>query len=408
MTDIYLSRQPIFHRNMQVYAYELQYRSCESNSAEFDNPDLATIQVTLNTIIEVGLNNIVGKSIAVINLTRNFLIGKHPILLPHDRIMIEIPETINIDEELLRALLELRRAGFTIALDNVMELDRIIPFQNIAAIVKLDIKQIDNNLLPTMIKSIKKRGFQVLVEKVETITEFTLCHDLGVDYFQGDFLCKPNIIHEKKMESSRIVVMRSLALLQDQKATFSDIEQIVAQDVSLCYKLLRLTNSGYYSFISEVKSIRQAVSLIGLDTIRGWLSLLLMSNLNDKPLELTNLAMQRAHMAELLAKVFDYPQPEICFLVGLFSLLDALMDQPLDKIVADLNLTRTLADALLYYEGVPGYILKLIKSYELGEWSNLDTTNPLVKTISQVYLESVKWTNLYSADIHDNVEVVSY
>jgi c-di-GMP phosphodiesterase len=405
MIDIYIGRQPIFNRNMDIYAYELLYRSCDTNSAVFDDADLATIQVTLNTVIEMGLNNIVGKSIAFINLTRNFLIGKYPILLPHDRIMIEVPENVVADEELLRALLELRRAGFTIALDDVVELERIIPYQGIASIVKLDLKQIDSNALPAMVSSIKKRGFMVLAEKVETINEYTLCHRLGVDYFQGYFLCKPNIIHEKKMDSSRIVIMRSLALLQNQKTTFSDIEQIVAQDVSLCYKLLRLTNSGYYSFVSEVKSIRQAVSLIGIDTIRGWLSLLLMSQLNDKPMELTNLAMQRAHMAESLAKVFSYPQPEICFLVGLFSLLDALMDQPLDKIIADLHLTETVADALLYYEGVPGYILKLIKSYELGEWDNLDCTNPLVKTITQVYLESVKWTNLYSAEIHESVEV---
>jgi c-di-GMP phosphodiesterase len=400
MIDIYIGRQPIFNRNMEVFAYELLYRSCDTNSAVFNDADLATIQVTLNTIIEIGLNNIVGKSLAFINLTRNFLVEKFPILLPHDRVMIEIPETVEPDQDLLRCLLDLRRSGFTIALDDVMEAERVIPFQNVASIVKLDLKLIDSLKLPELIYTIKKRGFQVLAEKVETITEYTLCHRLGVDYFQGYFLCKPNIIHGKKMDSSRIVVMRSLSLLQNPQTTFSEIEQIIAQDVSLCYKLLRLTNSGYYSFISEVKSIRQAVSLIGLDTIRGWMSLLLLSTLNDKPIEITNLAMQRAHMAELLAKECNYPQPEICFLVGLFSLLDALMDEPLDRIIADLNLTNTVADALLYYEGVPGNILKLIKSYELGEWANLDCTNPLVATLSRVYLESVKWTNLYTDDVH--------
>ncbi|MHB8088045.1 MAG: EAL and HDOD domain-containing protein, partial [Anaerolineaceae bacterium] len=291
MADIFIGRQAIFNRKMEVIAYELLYRSCDTNSASFSDPDLATTQVTLNTIIEVGLNKIVNKSKAFINLTRNFIVGNYPILLPPNRMVIEIPENIETDQELLTALRELHKAGYSIALDDVVDLERVISYQNIVSIVKLDLKQIDPQALPGLIRSVKDHGFLVLAEKVETMEEFKLCHNLGVDYFQGYFLCRPNIIHGQKMDSSRLVIMRSIAMIQNQKTTFSDLEQIIAQDLSLCFKLLRLTNSGYYSFISEVKSIRQAISLIGLDTVRGWLSLLLMTQLNDKPLELTNIAL---------------------------------------------------------------------------------------------------------------------
>ena len=407
MADIFIGRQAIFDRKMKVYAYELLYRSGKTNSADFNDPDLATTQVTLNTIIEVGLDKIINESKAFINFTHNFLVGNYPILLPPNRTVIEIPENVTTDEELLYKLSELHKAGYTIALDDVMDMERIIPYQNIVTLIKLDLKLIAPEDLPGMISSVKKLGFQVLAEKVETMEEFNLCHHLGVDLFQGYFLCKPSIIQSKKMDSSRLVIMRTIALIQDQKTTFSDLEQIIAQDVGLCFKLLRLTNSGYYSFIAEVKSIRQAVALIGLDTVRGWLSLLLLTQLNDKPEELTNIALQRAHMAESLAKIYKHPQPEVCFLVGLFSVLDALLDQPMEKVIHELHLSNPVSSALLYYEGLPGFILEMVLNYERGEWTNLKYPNMLVETISNVYIDSIKWTNILSREIHENLTVAN-
>lgn len=407
MVDIFIGRQAIFNRKMEVYAYELLYRSCETNTASFSDPDLATTQVTLNTIIEIGLNKIVNKSKAFINLTRNYLVGKYPILLPPERMVIEIPENIATDQELLTSVRELHKAGYTIALDDVMDLERITPYQNIASIVKLDLRLIDPQALPGMIQSVKAHGFLVLAEKVETMEEFKLCHNLGVDYFQGYFLCRPNVMHGKKMDSSRLVIMRSIAMIQNPKTSFSDLEQIIAQDVGLCFKILRLTNSGYYSFISEVKSLRQAISLIGLDTVRGWLTLLMLTQLNDKPLELTSIALQRAHMAESLAKIYRHPQPEVCFMVGLFSVLDALMDQPMETVIHELNLSNAVSSALLCYEGLPGYILEMVINYERGEWTNLKYPNMMVETISNVYFDSIKWANILSQEIHGNIPVAN-
>ena len=319
--------------------------------------------------------------------------------------MIEIPENVETEDELLFALHALHKDGYTIALDDVIALERITPYQNIATIVKLDLKLIEPQALPEMIKGVKEQGFLVLAEKVETMEEFKLCHNLGVDYFQGYFLCKPTIMHGKKMDSSRLVIMRSLAMIQNPKTRLSELEQMISQDVGLCYKILRLTNSGYYSFISEVKSIRQAISLIGTDTVRGWLSLLMMTQLNDKPIELTNIALQRAYMAESLARILKHPQPEVCFLVGLFSVLDALLDQPMEKIVQEINLSQSVADALLYNDGLPGYILNMVINYERGEWTNVKYPNIMVETISNVYFDSIKWTNIISQEISENLSV---
>jgi len=405
MAELLVGRQPIFNRTMEVYAYELLYRSGDGNRAVFDDADMATTQVILNTLIEMGLESIVGNAMAFINLTRNFLVGKSPILLPANRVVIEILETVESDPQLINAVNELHKSGFTLALDDVISLDRITPFAGIASIVKLDLMQIDRMDLPDIIAGVKAKGFRVLAEKVETQADYNLCRRLGVDYYQGYFLCKPNIIRSQKMDSSRLVIMQSIAMLQDQKTNFTDLENIIARDVGLSYKLLRLSNSGYYSFTTEVKSLRQAISLIGLDTMRGWMSLILMSSLADKPPELTNIALQRARMAESMAKVYGQPQPEVFFLVGLFSVLDALMDQPMAQIIPALNLSPTIAAALLNYEGLHGFILRAIKAYENGDWATVKMLNIPDATMTNIYLDSIKWTNILSKEIHAGTSV---
>lgn len=402
MAELLVGRQPIFNRTMQVYAYELLYRSGDGNRADFSDADKATTQVVLNALIEMGLESIVGDAIVFINLTRNFLVGNFPILLPSNRVVIEILETVESDPQLLEAVSALRNKGFTLALDDVITLDRISPFVGIANIIKLDLMQIDRVDLPDIVAGVKSSGFKVLAEKVETQADYNLCRRLGVDYYQGYFLCRPNVVRSQKMDSSRLVIMQSIAMLQNQKTNFTDLETIIARDVGLSYKLLRLSNSGYYSFTTEVKSLRQAISLIGLDTMRGWMSLILMSSLVDKPPELTNIALQRAHMSESIAKIYGQPQPEIFFLVGLFSVLDALMDQPMADIIPELNLSATISDALLKYEGLPGFILKAIKAYEMGDWATVKTLNIPDQTLTSIYLDSIKWTDILAKEIRSS------
>ncbi len=402
MAELLVGRQPIFNRTMEVYAYELLYRSGDGNRADFSDADKATTQVVLNALIEMGLESIVGDAIVFINLTRNFLVGNFPILLPANRVVIEILETVESDPQLLEAVSALRNKGFTLALDDVITLDRISPFVGIANIIKLDLMQIDRVDLPDIVAGVKSSGFKVLAEKVETQADYNLCRRLGVDYYQGYFLCRPNVVRSQKMDSSRLVIMQSIAMLQNQKTNFTDLETIIARDVGLSYKLLRLSNSGYYSFTTEVKSLRQAISLIGLDTMRGWMSLILMSSLVDKPPELTNIALQRAHMSESIAKIYGQPQPEIFFLVGLFSVLDALMDQPMADIIPELNLSATISDALLKYEGLPGFILKAIKAYEMGDWATVKTLNIPDETLTSIYLDSIKWTDILAKEIRSS------
>ncbi len=361
MSDLLVGRQPIFNRHKDVIGYELLYRALQTDqTANFANGDYATTQVLLNTFSEIGLDNIVGSGFAFINFTRNFLVGKYPIQLPPDRVIVEVLEDVALDKQLIESLQKFKALGFQIALDDVISANRVLPIQHtgLASVIKIDLMLVKRVLLPDMVYTLKQTGVLLLAEKVETLEDYDLCFRLGFDFFQGYYLCKPNIVKGRKMESSRLIVMRLLAQVTDPKADFQELEKLISQDVGLSYKLLKLVNSGYYSLSTTVNSIRQAISLIGLSQLRGWMMLIMMSTVDDKPHELTSIALQRAKMCEMIGKTLGDSQAESYFLAGLFSVLDAIMDIPMSQVVASIPLTEDVVAALIDHEGKIGTSIK--------------------------------------------------
>ncbi len=403
MTDLLVGRQPIFNRNREVIGYELLYRGQKNDkSANVSDGDFATTQVLLNTFSEIGLDNIVGQGFAFINFTRNFLVGKYPISLPPERVVMEVLEDITIDKPLIESLQRFKEAGFQIALDDVVSTNRFLPLRHLGltSVVKIDLMGVKRVLLPDIVHSLKESGVLLLAEKVETLDDYDLCSRLGFDFFQGYFLCKPNVVVGKKMESSRLIVMRLLAQVTDPKADFRELEVLISQDVGLSYKLLKLVNSGYYSLSTTVNSIRQAISLIGLSQLRGWMMLILMSTVDDKPHELTAIALQRAKMCEMLGKSFGDPQAESYFLAGLFSVLDAIMDIPMSQVISSIPLTPEVIAALINHDGKIGLALKTVRALEQGDWANADKTGLPPERLRSIYFESIKWATILTEEVY--------
>jgi len=398
MTEIFVGRQPIFNQKQEVFGYELLYRSLEQpDLADISDQDQATTDVILNTFSEIGLDQLVDTGKAFINVTRNFLIGKYPIPFPPEKVILEVIETTKIDKRLVHALTELHRQGFEIALDDVVDLEDVEPLLDIASIAKIDIPQFENaDQLNYLVFALKKQEIKLLAEKVETLKFFDYCKRLGFDYFQGYFLCKPNVISRRRVDTSRIIVMQSIAKLQDPEADFKTIEDIVIKDVSLSYKLLKVANSAHFSPIDEIKSISQAISFIGLNQLRGWLTLLLLSSISKKPHELTTIAMTRAKMCEILARSTGKVEPEASFLVGLFSVLDALFDANMKDIVKDLSLSNDITEALVGRKGALGTMLKVTIAHERGMWDKLQTLSIAPETIQNAYIEAVKYSNIFN------------
>lgn len=397
MQDIYIGRQPIFDRDLEVYAYELLFRSGSLNqaadaNAPFDG-DRATSQVIVNAFIEIGLDQIVGNRRAFINLTRSFVTAATPLPFPQDRVVLEILEDIEPDAEVLAGLRTLAGQGYQMALDDFVFQEDRRALLEVAHIVKIDLMAVPRETLQAEVARLRRHDVRLIAEKVETREDFEQCRELGFDYFQGYFLSRPNIVQGRQLPPNRLAVLQLLARLQDPQADAGDIERLVAQDVALSYKLLRYINSAFFALPKKIESIRQAVIYLGTRAIRTWVSLLVVAGLDDKPAALVAQAMQRARMCELLAQRARRPQPDAYFTVGLFSLLEALLDAPLESILDTLPFSDGIRDALLRQEGPYGEALACVIAYERGHFLKARFDRLGATEMTDTYLAATHWAD---------------
>ena len=394
MSEIYIGRQPIYDRKLGVYAYELLFRADSDNSAKFTDGDQATSDVIVNTFLEIGLDNIVGDRLAFINLTRAFFVGEHTISLPRDRVVLELLEDIEADEEVVNSVKRLSEQGYSIALDDFIYHESLQPLVQLADIVKIDIMAMSRDEIREHVEALRQHPLRLVAEKVETQEEHDYCMELGFDYFQGYFLAQPKVIRGRRLPNNRLAILKLLSRLQDPEISSKQLEELIAQDVAFSYRILRYVNSASYAPPRKIESIHQAVVRLGLQTIRSWTALLAMSQVDNKPTELVVTAMIRGKMAEQMARALDAEQPDSFFTVGLFSALDALMDNSMEEILTQLPLADHIAQALLHKGGgLHGEVLNCVLAYERGEWENLGCSQLGTHRLRTCYLEAVQWAN---------------
>jgi EAL and modified HD-GYP domain-containing signal transduction protein len=397
MPDIFLGRQPIFDRELNCIGYELLYRSGSDNWADFPDDDRATAQVFSNIFSEIGLEHVVGSRKAFINVPDNFIHGKYTLPIQQGQIVLEILETTLIDAELVASLEHLIALGYQIALDDVTNPESVRLILPQAHIVKIDLRSVDQTRLKGMIDFLKSYRVLLLAEKVETQEEFTLCKQLGFDLFQGYFLSKPHIIQRRQIAPSRLVILQLIAEIQNPQVSYQALNNIVLQDVSLGYKILRLINSAYYGLPEKVNSLHQAMTLLGLKQLQMWLTIFLLSETGDKPHELTVTALIRAKMCELLARQSYHSTPAAAFTVGLISILDALLDLSLEEVLNLLPLSDEIVDALLHGNGPLGKILAATLAYEKAEWEKVEALGFSSKISYEAYMNALQWTTKIDA-----------
>ena len=401
MQDIFIGRQPIFDRDLEVFAYELLFRSGTQNRAGPLDGDQATSQVVINAFMEIGLDDLVGSRLAFINLTRSFLVTDTPLPFPKDRVVLEILEDIKADAAVLDAVRALGQQGYSMALDDFIFDESLRPLVELAQIVKIDLMALSREQLDEHVRLLRAYPLKLLAEKIETQEEFEYCKALGFDYFQGYFLSKPSIVQGQQLPPNRLAVLQLLAKLQDAEAGAADLEKLVAQDVGLSYKLLRYINSAFFAFPKKIESIRQAVVYLGNRAIRTWVSLLVVAGMGHKPSALVVTAMQRAKMCELLAGTAKCESAETYFTVGLFSMLEALMDAPLTKILEALPFTDDIRRALLAQEGPYGEALKCVLAYEQGEFGKARFRSLSPSQMTDTYIEAAKWADQSARALSD-------
>ncbi|MEM7311371.1 MAG: HDOD domain-containing protein [Planctomycetota bacterium] len=400
MQDIFVGRQPIFGPSLDVSAYELLFRgSSEKNRAEFSQEDQATSQVVLNVFTELGLERVVGARPVYLNVTRGFLTGEYPLPVPVDRVVLEVLEHVPPDPEVLRGLGALRERGFTIALDDFVLDGTTRAFLPHADVIKVDCLGLDNDQIAAQVEPLRHLDVTLLAEKIETQEQFEHCRDLGFELFQGFFLSRPNIVRGRAVAANRVNLLMLLSELQDPSFGFERAQELVSQDAALTYKLMRHVNTTKFGRRRRVESIHETLVFLGVETIRSLASLFLLASVDDKPHELLVTAMLRAKMCESLARRAEGPAPSQAFTVGLFSILDALMDTSMRRVLERLPLADELRVALLEREGGLGAVLASALAYERGDWGHVSCLELPRAEIKGAFLDAIDWVQRIDTEV---------
>jgi EAL and modified HD-GYP domain-containing signal transduction protein len=401
---IYIARQPIFDRRKRLFAYEVLFRSSMDNTfPEHMGSDEATHTVLAHVLFNIGLDAITGPQRVLINFTENHLLQRTPFQLPPKRCIIEILESILPSSKISAICTELREQGYTLALDDFdfsARSEQLIPLVHI---VKVDMRSIDREqLADNMARMRRYANVAWLAEKIENYQEFQLAMSLGFSYFQGYFLDKPEVLKNKTIDTSKIVLLNLLAEVCQPEVNLRRIERLVTPDVSLAYKLFRYINSAYYSLRHKISSIRHALAYLGENGVRQFISLAATSEISgDKPSELMRLSMIRARLCQLLVSPHSGKRNSIdesqLFLLGLFSLLDAMLDTPMAELTAKLPLTDDLKDALNNRSGPFAPYLQAVIAYEKGEFHEcadyLKQLDIVPETIIDAYFIALAWAD---------------
>ncbi|MGQ0766187.1 MAG: EAL and HDOD domain-containing protein [Gemmatimonadota bacterium] len=398
--DVFLARQPIFDVSGSVVAYELLYRrTSASTAADAESRDTMAAEVLVNGFLNIGIDQVTGGTRAYLNFTREMLLGGVYGLLDPTRVVIEILETVEPDEDVVVAVETMVSNGYTVALDDFEYHPRYDQLLGLVQVVKLDVLNRTAAEIAAIASQLSQFPVALLAERVETRDVHEACLAAGCRYFQGYYFQRPETLTKSELSASQLTILQLLNLLRREGISDRALEDAFRGDVSLTVKLLRTVNSAAMGG-RNIESIGHAVRLVGRSELHKWLSLLLVTTVATRggtDVELVRNALTRARFCEAIAlEARDRRTAESLFMVGLFSLLDALLRMPLGGILERLDLADEVRRALLLRSGPFASTLSLVESYERASWgvvsaeaASLDLDSAL---LGELYLESVKWT----------------
>lgn len=393
----YLARQPILNRARELFAYELLFRSSLQNSCDGLDLELASTSV-LDTSFLIGLEKITAGHRMFINCPRDFLLRDYISLFPPNSVVVEILESINPDQEIIEACKRLKQAGYTIALDDFVDSPGWAPLVALADFLKVDFRLTGRTEQQAIVSRYAGKNIRMLAEKVETQEEFAAAMQMGYSLFQGYFFCRPEMMHHRALPSFKLAY---LELLQAATAPEFDIRQLassIKHEASLTFRLLRYLNSAAFGLRSEIHSVAHALSLLGERELRKWIAVVSVGVLADgKPDELMVVPLVRGRFCELLAPLAGMPgHGNDLFLLGLLSVMDAILDQPLDSILAELPVRAEIKQALQARTGLYWQLLELAVAHERADWEKVSLLSSNAgmreERVSALYVSAVDWS----------------
>jgi EAL and modified HD-GYP domain-containing signal transduction protein len=373
----FLGRQPILDIRQEIVGYELLFRSSEKNFSEFDNQNRACMSVISSALSGFGFTEVLGDKAGFINITEEFLFSDLIELLPREQTVLELLETVRLSDETRLRCLSLKSLGYRIALDDYVFEAEHLELAHFVDIVKIDILETLPEMLPDIAAQLINRSVQLLAEKVETKEQYTDCLKHGFTLFQGYFFARPVVLTQKRLEPSKIAMLRLLGNLHSD-ADFSTIEESFRTAPELSFNLLKLVNSVCTGLREKIRSLRHAIMILGLEKLRRWVQLAIFASSDSRGINspLLEMAAVRGRLMEFLVmERYHLPRNservEAAFMTGILSLVDVLMDTSIDLIVNELSLSDDITAALLNREGELGILLSLAETLEQSNFGEV-------------------------------------
>ena len=399
--DIFLARQPIFDRELNVFGYELFFRTGMNNAFPGGDGSIASSKVIADGMHTLGLEMVTGGRPAFINFTRDLLLQRVATVMPKENVIIEILETIDPDPEVIAACVELKANGYQLALDDV-DLRRAVQAQKLAEladIIKVDFQITTPDEQRALVVRFAPNKSLMLAEKVETRESFDAALRMGYCYFQGYFFAEPVIISSRDVPAFKINLLQLMREIHQENLNFVQLENIMKRDMAVAYKLLRYVNSAALGIRNEISSIKQALVMLGEREVKKWITLLALAGMGeDQPHEMVRVSLTRARLLENLASAANLgDQKGDLFLLGLFSLIDAVIGRPMLEILAGLPIAYQIKNALLGHDNRLRQLFDVVLAYEKANWDAFSAAAKSAgldeKAVPEAYLQALEWTN---------------
>lgn len=403
--NVCVARQPIFDANMSVYAYELLYRSEEGLHDPTKDGDFQTGEVIFNTLVCMGLDQMLDGKKAFVNFTKETIMKELPRLFSTEVLVVELLEDIVPDEGFIQHCEALKSSGYTLALDDFVSAYPYENMVNMVQIIKVDFKLNSLDEQEGILKKYAHKNVKFLAEKIENQEEFEKAKAMGFDYFQGFFFSKPVLISGDDVKVFPSTIVFVLRELSQEEPSYDKLEEYLKHDFSMTFKLLKLVNSPAFYSRKRITSIRHALTMLGFKEIRKIFALMLVRDVGrDQPRELIRLSLIRGRMCENVAKASNLKKrgPE-AFLLGLFSAIDRVMNKTMEDLIKDLPLEQDVIDALLIKKSIFLPLLYLVKQYEKGDFLGARALTKHLgvsfKHVQDSYIEALNWTTMLEKNV---------
>ncbi len=390
IVDTLIARQPILDASLRVRAYELLFRSGGLEGPPPD-PDAATAGVLAGVFADVDRVDPLRGLPGYVNMTRSLLLEGAVKAFPARRVGIEVLEGIEADSAVVAAIDDLRRSGYSVALDDFTldsGRDELLAH---ADVVKIDVQDVTGPDLYRTLNTVKAAGATPLAEKVETEDEFKMLAGLGFELFQGFFFARPRLVVGRRLDAGKSRLMALLAEIQNANESIEAVATAVEAQPSVAYQLLRVLGSASTGLMRPVRSIREAVVLLGTRKVVELASVLALAAYGDRPSEVVSMSLTRARFCELLAAEVG-ENSAASFTVGAFSLLDVFTDLPLWEAVSRLPLDDVILSAIIERDGVLGELLDVAVAYERAAWEQVAEVGLAAAKVSEFYLAALDWS----------------